>query len=62
MIPCELYLTYTTFCDTTILTYETELPPSGMKIGFKLLDYVDFTIPYITDTVSNSPAGNQLPT
>ena len=26
------------------------------------MDYDDFTIPYIIDTVPNSPEGNQLPT
>ena len=35
--------------------------PSGKKIGFNLLDDEDFTIPYITDTIHNSPAGHQLP-
>ena len=32
------------------------------KVGFNLLDYEDFTIPYITDTILNSPSGRQLPT
>ena len=31
LIPCELDLTSTPFCDTTILTYEIELPPDGNK-------------------------------
>ena len=39
-----------------------ELPPSGNKVGFNLLDDEYFTIPYITDTIPNSPAGHQLPT
>ena len=30
-------------------------------MGFNLLDDEYFTIPYITDTIPNSPAGNQLP-
>ena len=38
LIPCELDLTSTPFCDTKILTYEIELPPSKNIIGFKLLD------------------------
>ena len=62
MIPCELDLTSTPFSDTTIITYEIELPPSGKKVGFNLLDDEDFTIPYITDTIPNSPAGHQITT
>ena len=62
MITCELDLTFTTFSDTTILTYEIELPSSGKKVGFNLLDDEDFTIPYITDKISNSSAGHQIPT
>ena len=62
LIPCELDIKSTLFCDTTILTYEIELPPSGKKIGFNLLDYEDFIIPYVTDKIINSPSGCQLPT
>ena len=47
--------------DTTILTNEIELPPSGNKVGFDLLDDEYFTIPYITDTIPNSSSGHQLP-
>ena len=61
MIPCELDLISTPFCDTTILTYEIELPSSGNKFGFNLLDGEFFTIPYITDTIPNSPDGHQIP-
>ena len=61
MIPCELDLTSTPFCDTIILTYEIKLPPFGNKIGFNLLDDEYFTIPYITFTISSSLAGHQLP-
>ena len=32
LITCEFDITFTPFCDTTILTYETELPPAGNKI------------------------------
>ena len=60
MIPCELDIRSTLFCDTKILTYEIELPPSGKKVVFNLLNDEYFTIPYITDTISNSPAGHQL--
>ena len=60
LIPHELNLTSTPFFDTTILTYEIELPPSGKKFGFNLLDDEYFTIVYITDTIPNSPAGCQL--
>ena len=56
LIPCELDLTSTPFSDEKIITFDIELPPSGMKIGFNLLDDEDFTIPYITDTILNSPA------
>ena len=62
MIPCELYTTSTTFCDTTILTYEIELPPAGKKFGFNLLDDEYFTVPYVTDTTLNSPDGYKLTT
>ena len=34
LIPNELDLTSNPFYDTTILTYEIELPPSGKKVGF----------------------------
>ena len=60
-IPRELDLTYTPFSDTIIITYEIDLPPSGKKFGFNLLDDEYFTIPYITDIIPNSPAGHQLP-
>ena len=62
MIPCELDLTSTPLCDTTILTYEIVLPPSEKKIGFNLLGDEYFTIPYVTDKIPNSTAGNKLPT
>ena len=61
LIPWELDLTSTPFSDEKIITYEIELPPSGKKIDFNLLDDEYFTIPYIADTIPNSPAGNQLP-
>ena len=61
LIPCELDITSTPFSDITIITYDIEWPPSGKKVGFNLLDYEDFTIPYITDTIPNSPACHQLP-
>ena len=34
-----------------MLTYEIELPPSGKKFGFNLLDDEDFTMPYVIDTI-----------
>ena len=61
LIPCELDLTSTTFSDETIITYDIDLPPSGKKIGLNLLDDEDFTIPYITDNILNSPGFHQLP-
>ena len=61
LIPCKLDLTSTPFIDETIITYYIELPPSGKKIGFNLLDDEYFTITYITDTIPNSPAVCQLP-
>ena len=39
-----------------------DLPPSGNKTSFNLLYDEDFTIPYVTDTIKNSPAVHQLPT
>ena len=62
LIPCEIYPTSTPFRDTKILAYEIELPPSGNKIGFNLLDDEGFTVPYVIDTIPNSPTGHQLPT
>ena len=59
-ILCELDITSTPFSDATITTYDIDLPPSGKKIGFNLLDDEDFTIPYITNTIPNSPSGRQL--
>ena len=56
LIPCEIDLTSTPFSDTTIITYDIELPTSGNKVGFNLLDDEDFKIPYTTDTITNSPA------
>ena len=61
LIPWEPDLKSTPFSDETIITYDIELPPSGKNIGFNLLDDEDFTIPYITDTIPNSPDGHQLP-
>ena len=60
-IPYELDLTYPPFCDTTILTYGIELPPYGKKIGFNLFGYEYFKIPYVIDTIPNSPARRQVP-
>ena len=34
----------------------------GRIISFNLLYDEDFTIPYVNDTIPNSPAGYQLPT
>ena len=61
MIPSEPGLISTPFCDTTIITYDIESPNSEKTVGFNLFDDEDFTITYITDTIQNSPAGNQLP-
>ena len=61
MIICELDITSTPFFDTIILTYKIELPNSGNKVSFNLLDDEDFTTPYITDTIPNFPAGHQPP-
>ena len=36
--------------------------PVGKKIGSNLLYNKDFKIPYIIDTISNSPAGHKIPT
>ena len=61
LIPFEHDITSTPFSDETIITYDIDLPPSGNKIGFNLLDDEDCTIPYITYTIPNAPAGHQLP-
>ena len=53
LIPWKLDITSNPFSEETIITYVIELPPSGKKIGFNLLDDEDFTIPYITDTIPN---------
>ena len=60
LIPCELDLTFSTFCDTKMITYEIKIPHSGKKVGFNLLDDEYFTIPYITDKIPNLPTGNQI--
>ena len=60
MIPCELYLKFALFCDTTILTYEIELTPDGKKISFNLLYDEGFTILYVIDTIPNSLDSYQL--
>ena len=61
MIPCELDLTSSPFCDTTIIAYEIGVPPVGKNIGLNLLNDEYFTIPYIIDKILNTPAGHQLP-
>ena len=43
-----------------MIKYEIELPSSRNKVGFNLLDDEYFIIPYITDTISNSPVVHQL--
>ena len=45
-----------------MINHEIDLPLSGNKIGFNLLDNADFTITYVIYTIPNSPAGYQLPT
>ena len=62
MVTCGLDLTSTPFRYAIILTYEIELPPYIKKVVFNLFDDEDFTIPYVTDTIPNFPAGHQLPT
>ena len=61
MIPCEPDFTSTPFRDTAILKYKIELPPSGTKFHFNLLDDENFTIPYITDKSPNLPDRHQIP-
>ena len=62
MIQCTIDITFTPFCDTTILTYDIELSLAGKKISFNLFDDEYFTIPYGNDTIQNSPAVHQLTT
>ena len=62
MVPSDLDIISNPFCDSAIINYELELPPSGNKIGFNLLYNYDFTTPYIINTIPNSPSGYQLPT
>ena len=61
-ISCELDFTSTPFHDTTIITYEIELPTSGKKVCFNLIDYEDFTITYINNTTPKSTACHNLTT
>ena len=35
LIPCELDLASTPFCNEKIITYEIDLPPSGKKTVFR---------------------------
>ena len=44
LITCEIDPTSTTFSAATIITYNIDLPPSGKKIGFNLMNDEDFTI------------------
>ena len=60
MITCELGITSYPYIDTTIVTYEIELPTDGKTVALNLLDDADFTIPYVIDKIQNSPAGNQI--
>ena len=53
MISCKLDITSNTFCDTTILTYEIEVPPAGKKMSFNSFDDEYFTITYFIDTTPN---------
>ena len=62
LIPRELDIESSPFCDTEILTYKIELPSYGNKVGFNLIDDERFTIPYITDTIKNQQTDNKLPT
>ena len=62
LIPCELDITSTSFFDKKFLHIIFSYLPLERNFGFNLLDNKDFTIPYITDTIPNSPAGNKLPT
>ena len=45
-----------------MITYEIKLLTSGNKIGFNLLDYEYFTIPYVIDKIPNSPDIHQITT
>ena len=45
LIPCKLGIICNPFSDETIITYDIELPPSGNKISFNLMDDEYFTIP-----------------
>ena len=49
LIQFKLDIKSTPFSYETNITYDIELPPSGNKIGFNLMDDEYFTIPYITD-------------
>ena len=62
LIICEFFIKSTPFCDTIIITYEIELPPSVRKLGFNLLYYLYCTITYVVGTISNSPSVHQLMT
>ena len=62
LIPYELDITSTPFCDATILVYDIELPPYGNQISLNLMGDYYFTNPDILDTIRNSPDGYQLMT
>ena len=61
-IPCKVDIKSNPFCDTTILSYEIELPFYGNKIGFSLLDAEIFTTPSVIDTIPKTPAIHKLTT
>ena len=62
LVACDLDITSTPFFDSTIITYKIQVTPFGKKIVYNLLNNYNFTILYIIDTLSNSPAGHQLST
>ena len=61
LIPCKPDITSTTYSDTTISNMKLIHLPLG-KVSFNLLNDEYFTIPYITDTIPNSPGYHQLTT
>ena len=46
--------------DSTVLAYDIDLSTPGSKVGFNLMDYDEFIITNIIDTIANYPPGHQI--
>ena len=61
MIQPSLDISYSPFSSSEILTLELILPPSGYPMNITILDYLVFSIPYISQVPSTYPISDQFP-